>query len=231
MTRKSFTSPLTPLRRRVPADDQSKPPAFATASRVDSATNTVPGTRCAGHVVCEIDRHCRTSRPPADRAPRGKRQSAGPAIVCRSGIGQIEHRRQQRRGFGQDEHHRAADRLDEPHRGGCDVVGEFGQRTGDARSSSAGSASLSRVTRRGRRSRRSPAAHPVACRRPVRRRSPPPFRMNGDAPYLSGLPSSVRASAAAWSALPLGPLGQARSPLPPGRKNAFSAASRMIAAA
>src|SRR5439155_4343853 len=42
-TRNSFTSSLTPLRRRVPAGNQSKPAAFATASRVDSATSTVPG--------------------------------------------------------------------------------------------------------------------------------------------------------------------------------------------
>ena len=46
-TRKSFTSSLTPLRRRAPAGDHSKPGALPAASRVESATMTVPGRASA----------------------------------------------------------------------------------------------------------------------------------------------------------------------------------------
>src|SRR6516164_2000944 len=46
-TRKSFTSSLTPLSRRAPAGDHSKPAALPAASRVDSATMTVPGRASA----------------------------------------------------------------------------------------------------------------------------------------------------------------------------------------
>src|SRR6202007_2635409 len=46
-TRKSFTSSLTPLRRRAPAGAHSNPAALPAASRVDSATMTVPGRASA----------------------------------------------------------------------------------------------------------------------------------------------------------------------------------------
>lgn len=46
-TLKSFTLPLTPLSRRAPIDDQVKSAALPTASRVESATATVPGRAAA----------------------------------------------------------------------------------------------------------------------------------------------------------------------------------------
>ena len=79
------------------------------AGHIDGTAEPVPGK---GH---------RTTRC-------GPNAKAG-QIIGGGGVHEIQHRRNQRQRIRAHEHHRIADRLDEPHRREGHVMGEFGQPT------------------------------------------------------------------------------------------------------
>ena len=123
--RKTGVGSEKPLSFFAPASDHANASSPASSRTVPSAISA-PGAGALGQARREVDRAAVVVAPaPQRRAVRGARVERGELLALALGrLHQPEHRVEQRRRLGRDEHDGVADRLDQPHGRLGDVGGE-----------------------------------------------------------------------------------------------------------